>query len=220
MKKRFNTVREYRTLFWLFVAGSVVGFILEGVFAIIKRGAWENHSALVWGPFCIVYGIGACAMYLVSKALNDRSFLEQFLMFALAGSVVEYVCSFLQEHFFGSKSWDYSDRFMNIRGRICLQMTLIWGFLGLTFVRLIFPSLIKLTESFEIHTPRILCAAFAVFMVVNLLVSAAAVLRWQERRLGIPPDNRIEEYLDEKYGEDVMERVYGNMEFDGSQADE
>ncbi|MBQ8345061.1 MAG: hypothetical protein IJY42_02210, partial [Clostridia bacterium] len=43
----------YLDLFWLFLFGSVLGFLLEGVWSIFKRGQWDNHSATVWGPFCI-----------------------------------------------------------------------------------------------------------------------------------------------------------------------
>ena len=49
---------RYTTLFWLFFLGSIAGFVLEGLWRIILVGHWENHSATVWGPFCIVYGIG------------------------------------------------------------------------------------------------------------------------------------------------------------------
>ena len=216
MKRRLNGYIDYQTALWLFVFGSVIGFILEGLLAVFKRGAWENHSATVWGPFCIVYGIGAVAVYLVSVIMRDNSPLEQFLLFAVAGSAVEYLCSFLQEFFFGSRSWDYSESFLNINGRICLRMSMIWGVLGLGFARLIFPSAVRLLGRTKGHIWKIGCIAMTVFMAINLIVSAAAVFRWHDRLEGIPPRNRIESYIDSRYGEERMERVYGNMIFDGN----
>ncbi len=213
MGKRIKEGLSYSTLLWLFMLGSVVGFIFEGLHAVVRRGAWENHSATVWGPFCIIYGIGAVAVYLVSLILMDRSIPEQFLMFTAAGSTVEYVCSFIQERVFGSRSWDYSARFMNINGRICLEMSLIWGILGLGFARLVFPFVLKAADAVHSHVSRFACIALTVFMAMNLLVSAAAVLRWRDRRNGLPPRNAAESYIDSKYGEEVMERIYGNMEF-------
>lgn len=213
MKERFKNYLGYRELICLFAIGSVVGFILEGLHALIRRGAWENHSATVWGPFCIIYGIGAVAVYLVSLILKDRSMPEQFLMFAAAGSAVEYLCSFLQERFFGSRSWDYSSRFMNINGRICLEMSLIWGILGLGFARLALPGIMKAAEAARAHNLWFIYIAFGVFMAANLIMSAAAVMRWSERRSGLPPKNAAESYIDSRYGDDVMERIYGNMDF-------
>ncbi len=213
MKDRFKNYVSYRTLLWLFVFGSLAGFVIEGINALIKRGAWENHSATVWGPFCIIYGIGAVAVYLVSLILKERSMPEQFLMFAASGSAVEYLCSFLQEKVFGSRSWDYSSRFMNLNGRTCLEMSLIWGVLGLGFARLVFPYIVRAVMAVQAHDRRVICAAISVFMAANLIVSAAAVFRWSERQNGLPPSNAAESYLDSRYGDDVMEKIYGNMEF-------
>lgn len=63
---------SYTNLFWLFMLGSVAGFVLEGLWCILMEGHWENHSATVWGPFCIIYGIGAAAVSLLSILLKGR----------------------------------------------------------------------------------------------------------------------------------------------------
>lgn len=214
MKRLKKEYINYQTIFWLFIIGSVAGFLVEGIHAVFRRGAWENHSATVWGPFCIIYGIGAVALYLVSLLLKERSAPEQFLMFALSGTAVEYAGSWLQERVFGSRSWDYSQKFLNIRGRVCLEKTLVWGILGLGFAKLALPLVMKLLEAMRSNPWRIGCAVLTVFMAANLLLSAAAVLRWRDRRNGLAPKNRVEAFIDERYGEDVMERVYGNMRFE------
>ena len=219
MRKRLKDNLSYQTVLCLFLFGSVAGFVFEGLFALVKRGAWENHSATVWGPFCIIYGVGAVAVYFVSLILYDKSMPEQFLMFAVAGSAVEYFGSFLQEKIFGSTSWDYSGRILNIHGRICLEMSIIWGILGLGFARLIFPYLMKFLDLLRAHSWRAGIVAITVFMAVNLMISAAAILRWRDRLNGVPPHNRVETYIDARYGEDVMERVYGNMRFDSNAED-
>lgn len=97
MKRNGKPKIEYSTLFWLFFFGSVTGFVLEGIWRIILLGHWENHAATVWGPFCLVYGVGAVVIYVVTYAIAEKSFFVQFLVFAAAGSAVEYVASYLQE---------------------------------------------------------------------------------------------------------------------------
>lgn len=61
---------DYVALFWLFMAGSALGFIAEGLRCVLTDGHWENHSSTVWGPFCIIYGVGALAVYLISGLLR------------------------------------------------------------------------------------------------------------------------------------------------------
>ena len=124
----------YSSLFWLFMLGSIIGFILEGLWSILCGRGWENHSATVWGPFCIVYGLGAVALYVAAAFINTRPLPLQFAVCGILGSAVEYFSSAVQELCFGSTSWDYSDQFLNIGGRVSLKMTLIWGFLGIAVV--------------------------------------------------------------------------------------
>lgn len=203
----------YPRLFWLFVLGSLVGFVLEGVWCMMHGKGWESHASLVWGPFCIIYGVGMVAVYLMAKLLNHRGVAVQFVVFSLAGSVVEYFGSLFQERVLGFTSWDYSSHFMNIEGRVSLQMTLIWGVIGIAFVRLVFPSLNSLFAAMRSRLWTVACVVISVFMLVNLMVSAAAVLRWEQRAEGVPAANSIEQTLDSAYGNDFMTRHYPRIQF-------
>ena len=59
----------YAELFWVFFFGSILGFVIEGIWHIILTGEWVDHSATVVGPFCAVYGVGAVAAFVVAKIL-------------------------------------------------------------------------------------------------------------------------------------------------------
>ena len=205
---------EYSTLFWLFFLGSVTGFVLEGLWRILLLGHWENHAATVWGPFCLVYGVGAVAMYLVAYAVEDKSFFVQFLVFAAAGSGVEYAASYLQELLFGSRSWDYSGDPFNLNGRITLHMSAIWGLLGVAFAKLAFPLIEKARRRPEKKFGRLVCAALSVYMAINLCVTGASVYRWSERIRGIAPQSRTERLLDQYFDDDRMLKVFSDMVFD------
>lgn len=204
----------YSKIFWLFLLGSLSGFVLEGLWCILRTGAWESHSATVIGPFCIIYGFGAVVVYLISTWVNGRGLLLQFILFSAAGTMVEFFGSLFQERVFGTVSWDYSGHFMNIGGRISLQMTLIWGVLGILFARLFFPALDRLLGKMRLRIWKTACALLSVFMVANLLLSAAAVTRWRERETAnLPPDNTFEQFLDETYDNETMKQNYPNMSF-------
>ncbi len=203
----------YSNLFWLFFAGSIIGFILEGIWDILRLGHWGNHSALVWGPFCIIYGVGAAGMYFVSSKLRALAWWQQFIVYAFIGTAMEYFGSLAQEKVFGTVSWDYSDHALNIGGRVSLQMTLIWGFLGVLFAHFIFPRFAVFLSKMETRPWYICCAVTSVFMAVNLLFSAAAIMRWRERDSERTPSNEVEAFLDFTYPNERMESLFPNMIF-------
>lgn len=213
-RKNADTYKvTYPIIFWMFMMGSVSGFILEGIWCILKKGAWEDHSATVWGPFCIIYGITAVVLYLASIALKDTSVIVQFFVCAVAGSAIEYFSSLFQELCFGSVSWDYSRQTFNIGGRISLKMTIIWGLLGAIFVQVIFPVFVRILNVMNGKVWTALCVALSAFMVVNLMVTSAAVIRWGERLESVPASNDFEEFLDEKYDDEAMSEIFPNMKF-------
>lgn len=204
---------KYQTLFWLFMTGSVLGFLLEGVWCVIKTGHWEHHSATIWGPFCIIYGIGAVAAFLISQLLSGKHVLLQFGAFFFSGALVEYLASLFQEVCFGSVSWDYSKHFMNIGGRVSLQMALTWGILGILFMRFLFPLLNRVFEKLNGKKYAQLCGILTVFMVINLTATSIVVTRWQNRLDGTSPTNSVERAIDYIYRNDKMEGLFPNMRF-------
>jgi len=50
-----------------------------------------------------------------------------------------------------------------------------------------------------------------IFFVFDMTISAAAVWRRSSRDDGVPPGNVIEEFLDQYYPDEMMEKIYPNM---------
>lgn len=213
MKRLDGKRMNYANLFWVFMAGSVLGFVVEGVWCVLRKGVWESHVATVWGPLCLVYGVGAVAIYIMAMYSCGWRPTRQFMLCALAGSAVEYFTSLFQEIFFGSRSWDYSGHYIHINGRVSLRMTLMWGALGVAFIRWVMPVLRAALERMQGQGWRMVCVALSCWMVVNLLVTGAALGRWKERQQGEAPSNRVEESLDERFGNERMEKLFCNMSF-------
>lgn len=212
-KKPGMEALSLQNCFWLFFFGSIIGFILEGAWAILRVGVWENHASTVWGPFCIVYGIGAVAMFSIAALVSHCSRILQFFIYATVGSGVEFFASLLQEKVFGSISWDYTDHAFDLFGRASLQMALIWGGLGVLFASFVFPHLPHLLRRMRGRGWAALCIVLALFMVVNLVVTALAILRWRERMEELPPSGAVDLWLDRRYGDEKMTSVFSNMVF-------
>ncbi len=204
---------SYPILFWVFLLGSVIGYLLEGIWCVLRLGHWESHSSTVWGPFCIVYGLGAVAMHCLSVWMHGKNQPIRFCAFALAGTAVEFVSGVFQEICFGTYSWDYSHMYLSIGGKISLGMTLLWGFLGLVFMRWVFPFLTKLLSFAMGKGWQIACKVCTLLMCINLLVTGAVLARWESRNQGSLPSNFVEQAIDRHWDDNWMQKRYPNMRF-------
>ena len=107
-----------------FIIYSVVGFIIETLFAIVFHNVFESRQSFLYGPFCSIYGVGAVVMILfLNKYFNKNNHIL-FVGGFIIGSVVAYVLSLIGEILLNVRWWDYSDRFLNINGRICFLYSL------------------------------------------------------------------------------------------------
>ncbi len=195
----------FTKLFYLFVIGSFIGTILETIWAFCVDGHFEMRVGMVYGPFIPVYGGGACfltaALYKLYK-LNDTLV---FVISAFVGAGFEYFCSWLQEQMFGTVSWDYSDTPFNLDGRTNLMYALIWGFLGLVWVRYLYPWTAKLIEKIPKRAGAIITTFLIVFMAFNGFMSVTATARWTQRTAAVPATPSFEQSLAEQIDTDKRE---------------
>lgn len=134
----------WKVLIYLIIY-SIIGFFLETVFAIITKGTYESRQSFIYGPFCLVYGIGAiCLIFSLNKHKNNN--FKLFVYGMTIGAIVEYFTSYFGELIMHIKWWDYSDAFMNIHGRTCLFYAICWGFLSILLIKYINPKIDALIE--------------------------------------------------------------------------
>lgn len=200
-------------LFLILFVGSFAGVVIELLWCFLRHGYFESRSGLVYGPFNLVYGFGALGLSLVLYNYRNRSAIYSFIGGFVTGSVVEYLCSFFQELMFGSTSWDYSAVPLNINGRICLLYSIFWGFLGVFWIKSVYPRFSVWVMKIPNSIGKTLVWLLLVFMIFNSVVSAVAVFRWSERVEGKAPGNAFESFIDKRFTDERMQRIYPNMEF-------
>lgn len=195
------------------IIGSFAGVVLELVWCLVTNGYLESRAGLVWGPFNLLYGAGAALLTLCLYRYRNRGRWLSFLGGMIVGSAVEYGCSWLQETLFGSVSWDYSHLPFNLNGRICLLYSLMWGVLGVWWIKDVYPRLAKWILRIPPRPGKVLTWVMIIFLAVNALVSCAAVTRWSARTDGFPPRSAIDTLLDARFPDARMEQIYANMRF-------
>ena len=82
-----NSDLSFSSFFWLFMLGSILGYLLEGVWCILTKGHWEHHAATLWGPFCIIYGIAAVLLYIAALYIRRQRLLIQLGLLMGIGDV-------------------------------------------------------------------------------------------------------------------------------------
>ena len=202
----------YKLLLICFI-GSFAGVVIELLWCLLRHGYLESRSGLVYGPFNLLYGAGAVALTGCLYQFRNKGAWISFLGGMIVGSVVEYACSWGQEMLFGSRSWDYSAVPFNLNGRICLLYSVFWGFLGVLWIKDLYPRMAKLILRLPNLSGKIFTWLLTVFFIFNSFVSLFAVARWSERVQGQEPSNAVEILLDERFHDERMEKIYANMEF-------
>lgn len=204
---------NFYKLFLIFIVGSIFGCYMEQIQYYIIKGIWESRAGVIWGPFSEVYGFGAVLLFLLSRKLKNVSPLTIFLATTICGSAFEYLARLFQEIFLGSITWDYSKQPFNIGGRTSLKYGIYWGLLGLLFIKWIFPQLNHMFHNIKGKLAFSFTWIMIVFITCNLLCSALAVNRWNERLQGTPSDSHIDSIMDDYYGNDKMEYLFPHLRF-------
>lgn len=212
-QKHFAQGINLYKLFLVCVVGSFAGVVVEMLWCLVRYGYIESRAGLVYGPFNLLYGAGAVLMTLALYRYRNQGYIWSFLGGMVVGSVVEYVCSWGQEMVFGSRSWDYSALPLNLNGRICLLYSVFWGVLGVLWIKDLYPRMAKWILKLPNRFGKCLTWVLVAFMVVNAAVSCVAVWRWSERVAGQSAPSSFWEFVDQRFPDERMERIFANMRF-------
>ena len=197
-------------LFWLFLIGAVLGDFTETIFCRLTAGVWMSRSSLVWGPFSIVWGLAiaiATALLYKDREKPDRHI---FIVGTFLGGAYEYVCSVFTEIVFGKVFWDYSKIPFNLGGRINLLYCFFWGIAAVIWIKVLYPKFAGWIEKIPMLWGYVLTWILVVFMAVNILVSMAALVRYDMRANGRPAESGWEKVIDEHFDDERMDRIYPN----------
>ena len=204
---------DYFTLFWLFMAGSVFGLAVETVFHAIVYGGLESRAGLVWGPFSPIYGVGAV---LLTVGLNRFYHSHNLIIFMVAmalGSAIEYSASLMMETLWGAIAWDYTGTFGSINGRTNFAFGVMWGLLGLVWVRIILPFIKRVFSHVDSKAlaARVLTVTLSLFMAADIAVTVLALDREGQRAAGVPATTWEQRALDEHFPDSYLHSRMQNM---------
>lgn len=201
---------SFPKLVWLFVIGCFLGDIVETIFCYVTAGVWMSRSSLVWGPFSIVWGFAMVAATVLLYKYRDKSDSLLFFVGTFLGGAYEYICSVLTELIFGKVFWDYSHMAFNLGGRINLLYCFFWGIAAVFWIKWVYPLMSDWIEKIPMKPGQIMTWILVLFMSVNMGVSGLALIRSTERHKGIEATHSWQQWMDENYDDEKMNKIYPN----------
>lgn len=152
---------------------------------------------------------GAICITLFSKYFNKNNstlFIGGFII----SSITEYLVSFLVEIIMNTRWWDYSNRILNVNGRICLQYSIFWGVLTLFLVKILNPQIdkiiAKIKKKISVKVLKTAILIVTIFLLIDCLATCYAQEQFINRMIvekEIQVENKQE--IMEKY-----EKTYNN----------
>ena len=165
--------KEYWKYISYFIIYSFIGCLLETTFGLITKGVVESRQSFLFGPFCVIYGIGAV---LIIKLLDKSKgkFLKIFFVSCIIGTLTEFLMSYFCEIIFHFKWWDYSEMKGNLAGRTCLYFSTMWGILGVILIQIVNPFLNKVLEFIENNVSHQI-VKISICLIVGFLILDAGI---------------------------------------------
>lgn len=211
-RDRYIPLNAFNLLF-IFLAGSFFGCMLEDAWHVLTEGFFQERAGLVFGPFTPIYGCGAVAMTVALNRFWRASWWRVTLVSGVVGCLVEYVTSWYLEAAVGVVAWDYAGTVGNIGGRVNIFFFFVWGLLGLLWVKLFLPVIMRLVDAIPVPSRAIVTSIVFAFLLADVVLTTVAMDGYSKRHAGIEPEGSAEMWVAENFDDEWMAWRFEKMEF-------
>lgn len=200
-------------LVWIFFVMSFAGLVGETIQHYVAFGEWQNRAGFIWGPLSPIYGLAAALLTVILEPFQKRNTILIIVIGGIVGGAIEYFASWAMETYWGVVAWSYLTIPFNFDGRTDLFHMLIWGCLGAIWVKIGLPLCQKVFDRINLKGAiyRIATTLLTVFLICDIIMTIAVLLRADDRVHGIPAQNAFEQYCDDAYPTEMLQKRFQNM---------
>ena len=209
---------DFFNLFWLFVVGCVFGLVVETLYHFILFGEYQDRAGFLWGPFSPIYGFGVVIVTVLLNHLWQSNWLLIFCSSAVIGGAFEYFTSWFMQAAFGIRAWDYTGQWLSIDGRTSGKYMFFWGVLGLVWVKLILPRLLRLIQRIPWKIRYSLTLVCFILIFVDGVMTLMALDAWYSRMAGVAQNSPVSQFFATYFNDDFMAHRFQTMTIDPSTA--
>lgn len=202
---------------WYVVIFSIAGLIIETLYGFITMGILESRKGLILGPFCPIYGVGA-AFFIILLGRENKSIPKFFIYGSIAGTIFEYICSYVMQVMYGSRFWDYSYTNYHINGRVSLTYTVFWGILAVILIKFIKKWVDKYIDKIS---SEYLDKGIIIFLIIDVLITIAGISVYMNRaKCKYEMLEYKETALDYIFNDKLMSYTFPNLRYINNNGDE
>ena len=169
--------KEIEMEYWInivlmFFIYAFAGWCMEVILKYRQYHRFINRGFLT-GPVCPIYGCGAV---LITVVIGNLSSVESGVVMTFALSfvicgVVEYFTGLILEKIFHARWWDYSQKPMNLHGRVWIGNLLLFGVAGVAIMHILNPAIYKVLDAIPMKTREIISAVLLVILAADFVIS-------------------------------------------------
>ncbi|MGN0464827.1 MAG: hypothetical protein ACI4F9_00585 [Lachnospiraceae bacterium] len=166
-----SNIFEYTIVQWMlfFYIYCFLGWCVESSIVSYRQKRWVNRGYLTL-PMLPIYGSGAIVVLFVSLPVRN-SIILVYLFGMIAATALEYITGWMMESILKVKYWDYTGKFGNIKGRICLESSLFWGVLSIFMTYVIHDPIEKFVLSLSAFTLEFVVTIISVMFLADFIIS-------------------------------------------------
>ena len=159
-------------LILLFFAYAFLGWCIEVTLKYFQFHRFINRGFLT-GPWLPIYGSGAALITIAVKGFSplESSIGTTFVISFILCGTIEYMTSFVLEKRFHARWWDYSQKPMNLHGRIWIGNLILFGLGGVLIGELFNPLLSHLSEHMSFRLREILAIVLSCIFAADYVMS-------------------------------------------------
>lgn len=159
-------------LLWLFFIYSFIGWVTEVFLKYLQYHRFINRGFLI-GPYCPIYGAGAVLITVGRGMLSsfECSWAMSFLIAFVLCGLLEYATSYILEKYFHARWWDYTQKPMNLHGRVWIGNLILFGLGGVAIAEILNPRFLALASRIDPFFFTAVLTAVAVLFLADVLMS-------------------------------------------------
>ena len=145
---------------------------MEVVLKYIQLHRFVNRGFYT-GPVCPIYGSGAVLITLVVQWLSplESAVGTTFAISFLLCGALEYFTSLVMEKRFHARWWDYSQKPMNLHGRVWIGNLVLFGLGGVAVVHLMNPVLLASLAGFSVVAQEIAAGVLVALFAADYVLT-------------------------------------------------
>ena len=158
---------NYNYLLFSFFLVSIICWFLEIGYSLIIRNKFVLPGAW-YGPYCPIYGL--TFIILLAMFRKEDNVILNILKIAITVTLMEYFVSFISEIIFNNVIWDYSNKILNINGRVCFEMSTLFTVGGIIMMYTFVPVTKKLYDELD-DIVNYMNIFFSVILLIDIIAT-------------------------------------------------